>query len=56
MGLEKVEILSQIDEKEGGIVGAITKPVDDRIDDPKLESNQKHQMSKSQLKVTIQQL
>ena len=29
-------------EKEGEIVEAITKPVDDRIDDPKSESNQEH--------------
>ena len=38
MGLEKVEILGQICEKEGGIVGAKSKPVNDRIDDPKSKS------------------
>ena len=41
MGLEGNERLGQFNEKEGGIVGAITKPVDDRIDDPKSESNHK---------------
>ena len=38
MGLEKVEILGQLGEKEGGIVGAKSKPVNDRIDDPKSKS------------------
>ena len=39
MGLEKDESLGQFNENEGGIVGAKSKPVDDRIVDPKSESN-----------------
>ena len=38
MGLEKVEILDHIGEKEGGIVGASSKPDNDRIEDPKSKS------------------
>ena len=43
MGLEGKENLGQKFEKEGGMVMASTKPVDDRINDPKsvskLENN-----------------
>ena len=38
MGLEKVEISGHIGENEGGIVGASSKPDNDRIDDPKSKS------------------
>ena len=31
MGLEKVEIVDQIGEKDGGIVGASSEPDNDRI-------------------------
>ena len=41
MGLEGNESLGQFIEKEGGTVGATTKPVDDRINDPKSKSNHK---------------
>ena len=38
MGLEKVEISGHIGENEGRIVGAKSKPGNDRIDDPKSKS------------------
>ena len=44
MGLEGNERLGQTNEKEGGIVEAITKPVDDRINDPKSESKNKNNL------------
>ena len=45
MGLEKVESPVQNTEKEGGIVGVIAKPVDDRIVDPKSESDKEYNLS-----------
>ena len=44
MGLEGNERLGQFIEKEGGTVGATTKPVDDRINDLKSKSNHKSNM------------
>ena len=44
MGLEGNESLGQFIEKEGGTVGATTKPVDDRINDPKSESKNKNNL------------
>ena len=41
MGLGGKKNLGQFIEKEGGTVGATTKPVDDRINDPKSKSNHK---------------
>ena len=39
MGLVKEQRMAQINEKEGGTVVELTNPVDDRIGNPKSESN-----------------
>ena len=45
MGLEGKESLGRKNEKEGGTVIAITKPVDDRINDPKSVSKFKNNLT-----------
>ena len=46
MGLEGKERLGQKLEKEGGAVMALTKPVDDRINDPKSVSKFENNLDK----------
>ena len=44
MGLEKVGSPVRMTEKEGGTVGVSSKPVDDRIVDPKSESHKEYNL------------